>query len=208
MDLGRVVTIRLLRAGVVAVALASAPPIDAQEFPFPEYGFTVGDSAAPVTVVEFADFGCGACAEFATRSFPTIIDEFVNPGTVQWRIIPFVLGPFRHSKRAAIAGICAAEQDRFWEFHDLAYGDQDRWQDPRDPQSAFEQMIIELGGDLSQFSLCYSNKATEKLANTHRSLARKIGVRATPAFLVNGRWALGALSAEQFGQLIHEALAP
>ena len=208
MDLGRVVTIRLLLAGGVALALVSAQPVRAQEFPFPEYGFTRGDPAAPVTVVEFADFGCGACAEFATRSFPAIVGEFVSSGTVQWRIVPFVLGPFRHSKAATIAGICAAEQDRFWEFHDLAYGDQDRWQDPRDPRSAFEQMMVETGGDLSAFTPCYANKATERLANTHRNLARKIGVRATPAFLINGRWALGALSPEQFGQLIHEALAP
>jgi len=200
-------TIRFTTAAIV-LTLVCTQPIGAQEFPFPEFGYSLGDTAAPVTVVEFADLGCRACAEFATRSLPTIIDEFVVPGTVQWRIIPFVLGPFRHSKRATMAVVCAAEQGAFWKFHDLAYEDQDRWQDPKDPVPVFEQMIVEVGGVRSEFALCYQAKDTEKLANSHRNLARKTGVRATPAFLVNGRWALGALSPEHFRQLIREALEP
>ena len=192
---------------LVATVLAAvgAQTVLAQDFPYPGAGYERGDTNALITVVEFADYGCPACAEFAVGTFPTIEREYIASGQIRWKIIPFQLGPFRHSKKAAQAAICAAEQGAFWEMHDYLYADQDRWQVPRDPLPAFQTLMARQGGDTTTFAECYDRSETGKAANQLRSLARKVGVRATPTFLIEGRWALGALSPAQFGQLIEEA---
>lgn len=87
-----------LLLGWLAGALSLSSANEAQAQAVTEWGIERGDSAAPVRVIEFADFGCPECASFARESLGAIDREFVQTGKVHWRFVPFVLGPFRHSK--------------------------------------------------------------------------------------------------------------
>src|SRR5690625_6346899 len=73
-------------------------------------GYDLGDPCAPISIVEFSDFGCHFCRQFATETFPTLEREYIETGKVRWKYIPFVLGIFPNGDRAAIAGVCAAQQ--------------------------------------------------------------------------------------------------
>src|SRR5690554_452246 len=75
-------------AAVVDTSGADAPPAL-------EIGHTLGSADAPVTVMEFSDFGCDACAGFARESLPSLKREFVETGQVRWRFVAIRQGFFR-----------------------------------------------------------------------------------------------------------------
>lgn len=170
-------------------------------------GFVRGDSTAPLTVVEFGDFGCSACAQFARETLPVLDAEFVQTGRVRWRFVPFVLGPFRHSGDAAKAALCAGEQDAFWGMHDVLYERRNEWMDPRDALPIFQAFAAEVNIDGGAFARCYSRDETGDRIKRFTQLARKLGVRATPTFFVRDQPVLGALPADAFRRVLEEALA-
>ena len=72
-------------------------------------------SAAPVTIVEYADFGCPACWEWHKRVFlDQLRAKYGDQIRFVWRDFPVIT---LLSPKAAEAGQCAHEQNKFWEFH-------------------------------------------------------------------------------------------
>lgn len=170
-----------------------------------EEGIDRGDSTAAVTVVEFADFGCSACAQFARESFHAIDQEFIETGRVRWRFVPFVLGPFRHAKHAAAAGVCAAEQDAFWRMHDRLFEEQRRWSGTGDPRSVLGALAAGLGLDSARFGTCLRSDETADRVRGFNRLAAAFRVRATPTFFVNQQQVRGALPLATFRELLTKA---
>ncbi|HEV7424691.1 MAG TPA: thioredoxin domain-containing protein [Candidatus Paceibacterota bacterium] len=84
--------------------------------------FMMGSLQAKVTVVEYADFQCPFCGKLFQETEPTIMN-YVKDGKIDfvYRDFPF-LGS--ESIRAAIAARCAADQGKFWEYHDYLYNHQ------------------------------------------------------------------------------------
>jgi protein-disulfide isomerase/peroxiredoxin len=162
-------------------------------------GHTVGDAAAPVTVVEFSDYGCAYCSGFAQQTFPELYAEFVQPGRVRWVHVPFVLGKFANSDRAAVAAYCAAEQGdvAFWSVHMALFSRQPEWRDG-DPLSVFRRYVEEAGGDGESFMACYrQDRPRAGLVQADR-IAAAAGVAATPTFFIDGRRLGGAAPLAEF----------
>ncbi|GBD32583.1 MAG: hypothetical protein KatS3mg081_2525 [Gemmatimonadales bacterium] len=199
--------LRLVSAWLAAV-VPLALPEHAGAQAVTEWGIERGDSAAPVWVIEFADFGCPACAGFATESFPAVDREFIQTGKVHWRFVPFVLGPFRHSKWAAAAALCAAEQNAFWKMHDRLFEEQSRWSKARDPKAVLSGIALELRLDSLRFAGCLDSKAIAGKVSHFNRLARRLLVRATPTFFVNQQRVKGALPLETFRRVLMEAANP
>lgn len=90
-----------------------------------QHGNILGNPAAPVTMIEFADLQCPYCAEYATNALPGIIRDYVRPGKVKLAFegIAFV-GP--DSEKALRAAYAAALQGHLWEVIDLLYRNQGR----------------------------------------------------------------------------------
>ncbi len=89
-----------MRARIASVATFIAfGSLSAQEVDLRGMGRDRGDPNAPVVVVEFADFGCPSCAEFATGSWTTIEREYVDTGKVLWKLMPFAAGASRTGGR-------------------------------------------------------------------------------------------------------------
>jgi protein-disulfide isomerase len=175
--------------------------------PAPEIGYATGLESAPVTVVEFSDFGCPYCAQFALNTYPDIHSEFVLSGRVRWVYIPFVLGIFPNGEGAARASECAGDQGRFWAMHDILYQRQPDWRRESVSGVIFEEMAAEIGLDLASFRTCYVEDHPAQRTATNNRLARQASVRATPTFLVNGRPVEGALPPEHFRSLLEGAVA-
>jgi len=190
------------------VFLLTLVPLSAQTDPkgaAPEIiGHALGDPEAPVMVVEYADFACSACAEFAVDTWPRVRRELVESGRVYWRVVPFSLG-FRHGRRAARAGECAAAQGGFWSMHDALFAEQRRWMEPRRPEDTFEEMAETLGLDPRALRECIDDDIPEDRIDRAQDEAEDAGVRATPTFLVNGRPVLGALPFDMFLQAVQAA---
>lgn len=165
-------------------------------------GIERGDPAAPVTVIEFADFGCRYCEEFALKTFPALDQEFIRTGRVRWVVVPFVLGSFRNSGDATAASLCAARQNAFWAMHDRIFERRREFLAARDPEPVLAGLAAELGLDSMRFRSCYRDRDTAARIREFNRLSREYGVRATPTFFVNGRRVEGALPLETFRELL------
>lgn len=181
-----------------------AATVSAQQGSTPAVGFARGAEDAAVVVVEFLDFGCSACAQFATRTFPNVEAEYIESGRVRWIALPFVLGPFRNSEAATRAAICAGEQDAFWSMHDLLF-EQRAWVSARNPESVLRDLARSAALDTARFDSCVRSASTRDRVRQAQAEARRAGVRATPIFFINGRRAMGALAWPHFQRLLDDA---
>jgi protein-disulfide isomerase len=115
------------------------------------------------------------------------------------------LGP--ESQWGAEASECAAEQGAFWAYHDLLY-DRLVGQNPvAFNKDNLKQFAVDLGLDAGAFDACLDSGKYASLVRTETATVQSLGVRGTPAFLVNGRPLVGAQPFEAFQQIIEAELA-
>jgi protein-disulfide isomerase len=173
-------------SGDVAAASADAAVVvTSADSAFP--GYVLGSATAPVEVVEFADFQCPHCGEFANVQFPTIREQLINTGQLRWRFRDFPLN-FPWSRISALAGQCAGEQGKFWEMEDVLFQRQSDWgTSSRNPTSAFRDLARSAGVDLDKYNACMdSQRYAGRVEASHREGVAR-GVTGTPTFFVNGR---------------------
>lgn len=160
-----------------------------------------GDPNAPITLVEFADFNCGYCGKWALETLPQIRENYVDTGKVQIAYVNYpVFGG--SSVTAAQASECAGQQDKFWEYHNELYGSQGT----DFTADALTNLAGEMGMDTATFEQCITD-FPEGLVENDMLLGQAVGIRGTPAFLINGIAVPGALPYEQFEQVIESLLA-
>ena len=180
------------------------------DYPAQTDGATMGDPEAPVQVVEFSDFQCSACAFYHAETLAQVIDSYVQTGQVYfvYRSFPVIdaRAARKESHTAALAGYCAAEQDRFWEFHDVLFANRIGENAGSFTIARLEAMADTLGLD-SSFDSCLAEETYLDRLNEDIQLGRDAGVNSTPSFLINGKLVVGALPFEQFAVEVEQALA-
>ena len=166
----------------------------------------LGEVDAPVVMLAYSEFQCPFCGKFARDTEPTLIDKYVEDGTlrIEWRDFPY-LGP--ESTTAAQGGRAAAEQDSFWEFHDEMYANQLPPNSGNLDEEYLADIADELGLDVDQFRADMKSKATDQGIARDFSEGQAIGVTGTPAFVINGVPVIGAQPTEVFEQTIEQAAA-
>ncbi len=150
-------------------------------------GYVLGAETAPVEVVEYADFQCPHCGEFANVQFPTIKEQLINSGKLRWRFRDYPLG-FPWSRVSALAGQCAGEQAKFWEMEEMLFQRQSDWgTSNRNPAGAFRDLARGIGVDLDKFNACMDGQRyAGRIEASHQEGAAR-GVTGTPTFFANGR---------------------
>ena len=108
---------------------------------------------------------------------------------------------------AAQAAECAANQSRFWDYHDKLFASQageNRGAFSRDRLKGFARSL-----DLDQatFARCLDNNETLGRVLQDKAEAQRLQVRSTPTFFINGQSVLGALPFEEFKAVIDRQLA-
>lgn len=176
------------------------PPVEA-------VGYVMGDSAAPIEVLEFADFECGACAQFATLTAPDVKQRLVETGKIRLRVMDV---PWHtNSWTASLAAACAHAQGRFWPMHDALYNAQDRWntQATSNPLKVIVGLARDAGLDPDKLESCVEQRTYQANVQAHLKAAETRGVRATPSFIIGGKLVPGAVSYDQFKAYVDSALA-
>jgi len=163
-------------------------------------GHEKGDPAAPLLIIEFADFACSTCAAFARGTMPRVEEEWIRTGRARYRIIPFDM--LRTGRDAAVAAECAAEQNAFWPMHDLLYARQRQWLGKGGQKERFEGWAGELGLDRDRLAACQKTDTARKRFESNTRLAREHRVRGTPTFIIGGEMVAGGLEYAQFNEVL------
>ncbi|MDH3496621.1 MAG: DsbA family protein [Gemmatimonadota bacterium] len=182
-------------SGVVEVAPA---PVAAGTFA----GHVLGSDSAPVTIVEYADFECGACAQFAILTGPDVKQRLVAAGRVRWIFRDFPLDGHRNALAAHLAAACAGEQGRFWDMHDQIFFNHRRWVSERRPERPLRDIARGLNLNLSQYDDCVDSRRLLGQIEAAKREGLERGVQATPTFEVGTLRVSGALSYDSLQALV------
>jgi protein-disulfide isomerase len=138
-----------------------------------------------VTIVEFSDFECPFCKQVQSALKQTL-ESYGREVRLVFKHLP--LEGHRNSLPAARAAYCAAEQDRFWQFHDALFAANNL------SPPGFEQTAADLGLGLSKFHECVAAERSRAAVVKDIEAARLLHIESTPSFVINGKVIHGALS--------------
>lgn len=143
----------------------------------------MGNSNAPITILEWGDYQCTFCYKFHQNTLNTIQEGFINTGKVRLVFKDFPLNG-QDSLLAAEASYCAEDQEKYWQYHDELY---DNWGGERTgwvTRESLENFANTVNLDLNEFNKCLDDhKYQNKVKITHE-FGKEIGIDATPSFLV------------------------
>jgi protein-disulfide isomerase/uncharacterized membrane protein len=149
----------------------------------------MGAADADVTVVEFSDFLCPYCSK---ASQYIKLAEAATPDTARFVFRHFPLDKSCNSRMRANphpgacllaeGSVCAFEQNKFWEYHDIAF----------ETKGSISRSVVmdyasKIGLDLSEFKQCLDSGRGLKVVSEDIAAAYRAGVRSTPTLLINGR---------------------
>lgn len=160
-----------------------------------------GPVDAPITIVEYADLQCPACA-----TYQPIVDKLLEEASSSVRIVfrHFPLTQHQNALLAARASESASIQGKFWEMVDMIYENQREWENLSDAKAStlFESYALKLGLDMLAYKANLNNPTIKKVIEDNRDEAIKIGVNSTPTFFVNGKAIVNPSNYEAFKALV------
>jgi protein-disulfide isomerase len=203
---GVIEAIATLQAGGQPQAAESQEPavVDPSQFAIRPAN-ALGNDQAAITVIEFSDFQCPFCGRFQATVAPTLLKQYVDTGKVKF-VYKHSAFLGQESVWAAQASECAADQGKFWEYHDLLFSRQNG-----ENQGAFNKDKLigfanELGLDMAKFEPCLTNDETLARVQADTQEGQRAGVRGTPTFFINGQPLVGAQPLQAFQQVIDKTL--
>jgi protein-disulfide isomerase len=192
-----------LAVGAILIVVALPKPTDpGREMQVPPFSYpadqirqdVIGSAAAPVVIELYSDFQCPACKLFVTTQLHRLVDEFVVPGTVriEAKDIAFLgSGNPDESLELAAGAACAAEQDRYWGFHDLVFWNQGR-ENRGDHDATFIGHVADMAGlDRTAWDACFARGDVRSPITSRTQAAMGQGVRSTPTLVINGQAVVG-----------------
>jgi protein-disulfide isomerase len=171
-----------------------------------------GDQAAPVTMVVFGDFQCPASRGASTVILDKAMKDFGSKQVrIVWKHLPLV-GIHKDARLAAQATWAAAQQGKFWEYHDKIF-DAFPSKDDANPDFLKEEQLVkyasELGLDVERFKTELKSPEAVAAVDADLELARSLGLESTPSIYVNGRTVdfAGGVRYEPVEKVVKEELA-
>jgi protein-disulfide isomerase len=162
-----------------------------------------GKAGAKVTLVEFGDFQCPACASYEPLVRKVLAD---NKDTLQIVFRHFPLTQIHpNALLAAKASEAAGLQGKFWEMHDMIYDRQVDWSGAMNARDIFVIYATNIGLDTKKFGEDLNSKVIEEKIQAEYKEGTRLGVQGTPTFFVNGKKIENPQSIEAFNKIIQDA---
>ncbi|MFA6099538.1 MAG: thioredoxin domain-containing protein [Patescibacteria group bacterium] len=165
---------------------------------------TQGPADAKVTVRIFSDFQCPAC-KMADQIISQVMKDYDGRVRFVWNDLPLTsLHP--NALPAAIAGRCAQEEDKFWEYASQLYENQDTWKGLPDPKEYFVNLSDQLGLQKDRFAACLGRDTPRMKVAQDVQEAASFGLEATPSFFVNRQKYEGVIDLKTWHQILDAQL--
>ncbi len=181
--------------GAAATEKSSAAPVSSSDI-------TYGTGDPQLTVIEYSDFQCPYCAQYA-KWLTQLRDKYGDRVQFVYRFYP--LSTHQWATLAAKVAYAAYLQGKFWEMHDLLFQKQPEWEVSADPRLLFESYAGSLGLDMQQFRDDADAQSTTDFIKKQAAEGKKAGVDHTPWFVIGDKSVLPR-SLEQFDKAIQQAL--
>jgi protein-disulfide isomerase len=168
----------------------------------------LGDPRAPLTVVEFSDYGCPFCRRYTTLTYQKLKRDYIDTGRVFYVFKDFPIVQLHpQAKLAAEAAECVGRQGAYWQMHEVLFANQSTWDTTAAvARAAFAQYAGDLKIDRHAFETCMDQGQTR--ANVEKNMAegQHLGIDGTPSFVINGKLLSGAQPTETFQRVFDREL--
>lgn len=204
-------TLLILFGGIFLLSKSSPTPTTtntqsatiAKENLIRDDSYKIATPTAKVTIVEFADFQCPACAA-AHPTLKQLRQEY--QGRVNFVFRHFPLLSHRYGQIAAEAAEAAGKQGKFFEMHDMLLENQQEWSESDKPIEQFIQYTKKLNLDADQFKKDVDSNAFFEKVRRDVNDGNVLGVNSTPTFFINEEKVTGVLPIDTFRSKINAAL--
>ncbi len=158
----------------------------------------LGDTDAPIVIVEFSDFFCTYCKRHFDQTFKPLLENFGQH-------IRYVYRDFARltpeSTPAAAAAQCAFAQGKFWEFHAAFFDNQSELGRDFYLKTAEDHAL-----DIDEYTACLDEGRYVDEVEIDGFDGQVAGVRGTPGFFINGQILSGAQPYSIFERSIRREL--
>jgi protein-disulfide isomerase len=192
-----------LAALIAGLSLVGTQPGHAQGSAVPLES-SIGDPAAPVTMIEYASLTCPHCAAFHEETLPGLKERYIDTGKVRLIFRDFPLDQM--ALQAAMIAHCAGPE-RHLAFVDVFFAQQESWSRASDPVAALKQ-LARLGGlGEAEIDACLADAQLEEaVLQTRLQGQNQFDIQSTPTFIIDGKAYPGSRSVEEFAAIIDPLL--
>jgi len=156
-----------------------------------------GDPNAKVIIIEFVDYNCGYCKKSLDAITRLLNSELSLK--VSFRDYPILSAS---SKFAAKAALAAKKQGKYFELHSELLNVKG---------NLSEEKILEMAKnidiDVAKLKIDMEDPEIAVIIQNNENLAKKLNIRGTPTFIINGKLYAGALEFDKLRALIDKALS-
>ena len=196
-----------LKGVYFGILLSICYPVSAQPLPPIEKMVAeriLGNTDAPVEVIEYASLTCPHCAAFHNGPWPALKKEYVDTGKVK-----MIYRDFPTDQMALAASMIArcAPEDRYFGIIELMFRTQDNWRRSTNPREDLANIGRLAGMSQTTIEACMRNQAVYDGVMKQRNVGiKKHNIDSTPTLIVNGKKIEGGLALEEFRQVFDKAL--
>ena len=164
---------------------------------------TLGNTQAPITLIEYGSLTCDNCIRFHRSVFPRLKKHYIDTGKVR-----FIYRHFPTSEAAvhgALAVDCAGEKS--YEMLDELFLTTADWYQAEDKDRIFVKKATAFGLNTENYLSCISNKKQlDEIVSQRQAAKRELYVTGTPTFFINGKIVRGKRTFVEMKTLLGEAL--
>lgn len=141
--------------------------------------FALGQSEAPLVMVEYTDYQCPFCNRFYTTTFQELKKQYIDTGKLRFISRDFPLAFHPHALKAAEATRCAGEQDKFWQMKDALMINYARL-----TSDLITSLARDAALDMVRFQGCLESGKYQDEIKEGIAAASAVGISGTPSFVV------------------------